>query len=327
MARERSPLRNKAKEVYLNSKGTMKLVDIAAQLNLKDTQIRKWKSQDKWDDELNGTSKVTLPNKKVQTKSNVTNRKVTKKPNNKKDKESVADEVKEVMENEELNDSERLFCVIYSKRHNATKAYQQVHHCTYWTAAVEGCKLLKKPKIKETINKLLEAELNKEFLKPGLIQKYKDIAFSDMGDYLEFGVKQVPQWTKNKDGVDIPIIDPNTGEQKIAEYSYVDLKESSMVDTSLITEVSEGKDGIKFKLTDKMKAMDMLSKLSNLLSDKEKTQLDIEYKKLQALKLQADIDKTKAETSRITGNDEVEVEDDGFLEALKGRTTQVWNNE
>lgn len=308
-----------AEEDYING---MKYKDIAEKYNVSINTVKSWKTRYKWCKD--NKKSMHTKNKKVCAQKN---KGADKKQNKEIKEEPVADEVKEVMENEELNDSERLFCVIYSKRHNATKAYQQVHHCTYWTAAVEGCKLLKKPKIKETINRLLEAELNKEFLKPGLIQKYKDIAFSDMGDYLEFGVKQVPQWTKNKEGVDIPIIDPNTGEQKIAEYSYVDLKESSMVDTSLITEVSEGKDGIKFKLTDKMKAMDMLSKLSNLLSDEEKTQLDIEYKKLQALKLQADIDKTKAETSRITDNDEVEVEDDGFLEALKGRTAQVWNNE
>lgn len=95
----------------------------------------------------------------------------------------------------------------------------------------------------------------------------------------------------------------------------------------MITEISEGKDGIRIKLVDKTKALEFLSKHLNLLSDEEKTKLDIENKKLQALKLQADIDKTKAETSRITDNDEGEIEDDGFLEALKGRTTQVWNNE
>lgn len=327
MPRERSPLRDKAKELYINSKGTMKLIDIAAELNLKDTQIRKWKSQDKWGNELDGTSKGTLPNKKVQTKSNVTNRKVTKKQNKEISKEPIADEVKEVMENEELNDKQRLFCVIYAKCLNATKAYLKVYKCTYETAMVNGNKLLRNTKVKEQLDRLIAQDLNKEFLQRTLIQKYKDIALADIGDYLEFGLKQVPQWTKNKDGVDIPVADPNTGEQLIKEYSYVKLKDSVGLDTSLISEVSEGKEGIKFKLADKMKAMDMLSKLSNLLSDEEKTQLDIEYKKLQGLKLQADIDKIKAETSRITGDDEVEVEDDGFLEALKGRTAQVWNNE
>ncbi len=38
--------------MYLESNGTMKLIDIAATLNLKDSQIRKWKLQDKWKDKL-----------------------------------------------------------------------------------------------------------------------------------------------------------------------------------------------------------------------------------------------------------------------------------
>ena len=67
--------------------------------------------------------------------------------------------------------------------------------------------------------------------------------------------------------------------------------------------------------------------MSNLLSDEEKTNLELEYKKLQGEKLRAEIEKIKAEANRITGNDEPEVEDDGFLEALKGRTAEVWNDE
>ena len=71
MPRVRSPEREKAKELYLNAKGNIKLIDIAQQLGVLDTQIRKWKSQDKWDNELKG--KGTLPKEKEQTKSNVTN--------------------------------------------------------------------------------------------------------------------------------------------------------------------------------------------------------------------------------------------------------------
>lgn len=54
MARNRSPNREKAKEMYLESKGNIKLIDIAINLGLKDSQIRKWKSQDKWELELKG---------------------------------------------------------------------------------------------------------------------------------------------------------------------------------------------------------------------------------------------------------------------------------
>lgn len=64
MARQRSPDRNKAFEIWRDSGGTTKLKHIAAQLHVMDSQIRKWKNQDKWDEKLKGT----LP----KTKSNVT---------------------------------------------------------------------------------------------------------------------------------------------------------------------------------------------------------------------------------------------------------------
>lgn len=286
MPRGRNPNREKAKEIYLSAKGNIKLIDIAEQLGVLDTQIRKWKSQDKWDNELEG--KGTLPN----NKRNVTNK---KEPKRNEEREPISEAVKEVMENDEINDRHKQFCILYSKRQNAVKAYQKVYHCTYWTAAVEGHRLLKNPKIREQINRLLEEQLNKEFLRKGLIQQYKDIAFSDIGDYVEFGKKRIPQWKKDEDGDMIPVMDPNTGEQMIKEYSYVELKDSVCVDTSLISEVSEGKDGIKFKLADKMKAMDVLSKLSDLLSDEEKTKLEIEYKRVQNEKLKEEVKKLKGE--------------------------------
>lgn len=71
MARARSPNRDKAFEIYKNSNGKIKLKDIAEQLQVKDTQIRKWKSQDNWDDKLKGT----LP----KNNSNVTNETAIKK--------------------------------------------------------------------------------------------------------------------------------------------------------------------------------------------------------------------------------------------------------
>ena len=71
MARARSPNRDKAFEIYKEQNGNVKLKDIAEQLQVKDTQIRKWKSQDNWDDKLKGT----LP----KNKSNVTNETAIKK--------------------------------------------------------------------------------------------------------------------------------------------------------------------------------------------------------------------------------------------------------
>lgn len=66
MARKRDPRRDQAKEIWLKSNGKKVLKELANELNVSDSQIRKWKSIDKWADELKGN--VTNP------KSNVTNK-------------------------------------------------------------------------------------------------------------------------------------------------------------------------------------------------------------------------------------------------------------
>ena len=60
MARKRDPRRDEAKKIWLESNGEKQLKEIASELNVSDSQVRKWKSQDKLSAEL---------------KSNVTNAK------------------------------------------------------------------------------------------------------------------------------------------------------------------------------------------------------------------------------------------------------------
>ncbi|EHU8535106.1 hypothetical protein KZR37_002868 [Listeria monocytogenes] len=68
MARKRDPRRIEAKNMWLESDGKMKLVDIAEKLGCSSNQIRKWKSTEKWsiDDEIESVPK---------SNSNVTNEK------------------------------------------------------------------------------------------------------------------------------------------------------------------------------------------------------------------------------------------------------------
>ena len=65
MARKRDPRRDEAKRIWLESNGEKQLKEIASELNISDSQIRKWKSIDKWSAELKGN--VT------KAKGNVTN--------------------------------------------------------------------------------------------------------------------------------------------------------------------------------------------------------------------------------------------------------------
>ena len=287
----RGPDWEKIKEEYIKLNGNVKLKEFAEKHGVKYSTLRSRKNRENWDNDIN---------KNVATKTATQQKNVaTKNKNKNNDKEPVVQEVKEVLENTELTDKQRLFCVLYVKYMNATKAYLKSYKCTYETAMVNGPRLLGNARVREQVDKLIGAKCNKEFLSRSIIQKYIDIAFSDMGDYVQFGKKYKGMWTKNDDGEDIPVIDPETGQQKIIEYNYLDLKESSLVDTTLINEISEGKDGIKFKLADKMKALDFLTKHCNLLSDEEKTKLDIENKRLQNIKL-------RVETEKIKGKDKDE---------------------
>lgn len=61
MPRARSPDRDKAFNLWIESKGQRELKDIAAELGVSPEQVRKWKCADKWDAK---TQKVTLPNGK-----------------------------------------------------------------------------------------------------------------------------------------------------------------------------------------------------------------------------------------------------------------------
>jgi len=67
VARPRNPKRDQAFDIWKESGGKKKLKDIAVELGVSDSQIRKWKNQDKWDEALN--SNVT------KSKGNVTKRK------------------------------------------------------------------------------------------------------------------------------------------------------------------------------------------------------------------------------------------------------------
>lgn len=244
MPRQRSPSRDEAKRMYLDSKGKMLLKDIAKAVGKQDTQIRRWKSLDHWDEELKGN--VTIP------KDNVTkqNNGIEKPP-----KTELLPEEIETLNNEELTEKQRLFCLYYVRWFNATKAYQKAYSCDYSTAMVNGCKLLSNPKIKEHIQAIKDAKIKQAmYTAEDFFQKMMDIAYSDATDFLSFGRR----------------INEETG----LEYNYVDFLDSSEVDGTLIQEVKQGKDGCSIKLVSKEFALKWLDKHYSEATDLQKAQLE-----------------------------------------------------
>lgn len=250
--------------MYLDSNGSMMLKDIAAELGVLDTQIRKWKSTDKWDYELKGT----LP----KGKRNVT---INEKAANKSSKHNIDEDVETVIENDELNDKQKLFCLYYVKQFNATKAYQKAYDVDYKTAASNAYRLMDNEGVNREIQRLKQNKLNRAMLSTDdIFQKYIDIAFSDITDYLIFGQEEIP--VINAFG---PVVDKD-GEPVTRMVNTVKFRTWANVDGSLISEISQGKDGAKLKLLDKMKALQWLSDRVDLLPVEVQERLKIEKAKL-----------------------------------------------
>ena len=294
MARAPDKRIEQAKAMYLQGQ---KLVEIASQLNLPEGTVRRWKCTHKWDSERSDKNNERSEKKRIKKK----------KPSER--------EVDQVIENTELTDKQRLFCIYYIRCFNATKAYQKAYQCSYETAAVAGPRMLGNGRVKQEIIYLKQERLNREFLSEAdIFQKYMDIAFSDITDYVKFGTEEAPVMSMYGP---VQIKDPQTGEKKplTETVNIIHFRDSSEVDGTIISEVKHGKNGSSIKLADRMKALQWLSDHMDLGTEEQKA-------KIAQIKAQTEIMRLKAQTDK-----DEEIEDDGFLEELKGTDEEEWKNE
>ena len=262
MARAPDSRIEQAKAMYLQG---AKLVEIASQLNLPEGTVRRWKSTHKWDSERSDKD---------------SERSDRKKDTSKVQKAVVLSEVESVIQNPDLSDKQRLFCIYYIRCFNATKAYQKAYGCDYITAAQNGSRMLKNAKVKAEIQRLKQDRLNREFLdEHDIFQKYMDIAFADMTDYVEFGREKVQ--VMGAFGP-IEVENPKTGKKEplMKEVNTVRFRESTDVDGTIIAEVKQGRDGAAIKLADRMKALEWLTQHMNMATEEQKARIDVMRSKL-----------------------------------------------
>lgn len=254
----------------------MKYKEIAEKYNVSLNTVKSWKTRYGWDKKSVHTKK-----EKVCTQNEV----------NKNKKKAVVQVVDEVINNDKLSDLEQLFCLYYIKYFNATKAYQRINpNVTYGSAMVLGCKMMKREAVKKEISRLKQAKYNKAMLEPeDIFQKYMDIAFSDITDFVDFGRRKVE--VMGPFGP-IQVEDEETGEKVnlTKEINSVEFKESFQVDGTLISEVKQGKDGASVKLADRMKALEWLASHMDLATEEQSVKIE---------KLRAEVDKITAETERL----------------------------
>ena len=264
---------------YIDYCKGMKYKEIAEKYGVTINTVKSWKTRYKWSKD--GKKVCTQNQKKVCTQ-------------NDHKKEKAEEAVERVIENVDLTDKQRLFCLFYVRSFNATKAYQKAYQCDYLTARSHGYELLLNVVIKTEIQRLKQNRLNRELLdEHDIFQKYVDIAFADITDYLEFGTEEVPVMALYGP---VKVKDPDTGKEKelTKTVNTVRFRPSVEVDGTILAEVKQGRDGASIKLADRMKALQWLSDHMDLATEEQR----------------ARIAQIKAQTERLSAQP-VENEDDG----------------
>lgn len=269
----------KAEQDY---KAGMKYKDIAEKYGTTINTVKSWKKRYAWSREEGAPKK-----EKVCTqKSKGAPKKVA----------LIDDGTKGTLQNDDLTPEQQMFCIYYSRTFNATQSYINAYGCQYSTALTNGPALLGNTRIKNEIERL--KEIKRQQIVAGaddIVELQMRIAFADMGNYLSFGREDVQIM-----GPFGPIKDPETKEYITKEVNAIRLADSGSVDTQIIQEVKQGKDGVSIKLADKQKAFDWLTKYFLMHPES---------------KYRAEYEKRKAEKE---GGETTEYESDGFMEALQG---------
>ena len=149
---------------------------LSDEFDVKDSTIRSRKNREKWqrNDEPKNVQRATQRKKSVATK------KVVKEP---------------VILDDDLTDKQRLFCMYYIKSFNATMSAIKAGYARN-SAHVEGSRLLRNAKVSGEIRRL-KGEMQQGIFIDAMetLNKYIQIAFADITDFVEFGsIKKSRDW-------------------------------------------------------------------------------------------------------------------------------------
>lgn len=238
----------------------MKYKDLAEKYGVALNTIKSWKQRYAWN-----KKSVRLKDKKVCIKKNAP----------KKEKQELKHEIIVGLENEELTEMQRLFCIYYVKTFNQTLSAVKAGYEPS-RAHITGSELVRNSKCKKYIREL-KGTISKEIFidEMDVLNKYIKIAFSDISDFVSFGSYKEYHFTE--DGK--PIMDVQ-GDPLYHTVSFQDFKNSDEVDGSLISEIKTSRQGASIKLDDRLKALDWLSKFFEM-NPEHNYRKEFDTKKLQ----------------------------------------------
>ncbi len=158
------------------------------------------------------------------------------------------------MHQPQLTDIEEAFCVNYVRTFNAQSAARNAG-IKPGLCLNEGSRLMQQTHIIKRIRQLKKHQYSHMLVEGrDIVQKYMNIAFADLFDFVKLGFASVSSEGTDTGGTSIFL--HNTDE--------VSLHLQDVIDGSLVAEIKQGKDGITIKLADRMKALAWLTEYFEL---------------------------------------------------------------
>ena len=212
-----------------------------------------------------------------------------------------------------LTDRQKKFCDEYLIDLNATQAAIRAGYSEKY-AATNTTKLLKNTNVEEYLRQRQQKRMERtEITQDMVLRELAIIAFSNAADYAHVVEKQA---TAEVEGTLIQLRDENGEPLMYRTVEPVLTEELTEDQKKALAVIKKGRDGFEVKPYDKVRALELLGKHLGMWD--AKTEKDNEEQL-------ARIEKIKAETSRIKGEDTgADAQDDGFLEALRGEAQSIW---
>ena len=220
-----------------------------------------------------------------------------------KQKEEINEKIIDEVQDSGLTEKEQDFVVYYLDSHNIVQSYMKAYGAERKQALKKGYEVYHKEKIQNELKRLKKIMMiSMDLDVTRYIETLDKVANANIGDYITFKEEEIPLY--NDEG--LPLLNPDTGEPVTKKVNKMHLADSDSVDTSVIQEIKQGKDGISIKLLDKYKALDSLKEFFDW-KNKEEKDIEVSNSFMDALKESSvvwdkdDIDKDLEDMEKADG--------------------------
>ena len=184
-----------------------------------------------------------------------------------KTKEIVNDKIFDDVYNSKLTQQEQDFVLYYLDSYNIKQSFMKAYKTEKKYAKTKGYEVFHKPHIQSEIKRLKKLmQIGFDIDPTRYLEKLNNAANADIGEYIKFSEEEVQVY----DSEGNPMYNKDTGEPVTKKVNKMHLANSDEIDTSVITKIKQGRDGISIELVDQLKAWKELRDFMGWQKDHEK---------------------------------------------------------